>query len=628
MTDKLKYFFSKALNRLASEKNRIWEHLPVEKISLWGMGRVPSKEEFIERLKEMLGEFTQKSFANIKAEEKETIIKCADQALNHDFDLLGSGLMHLDPIPWHSDFKSGYTWPKGVFYRKQKSGAAKRSDIKVPWELSRCHHLLWLGEAYLITSDEKYAQEVVSEIDNWIDENPLMYSVNWTCSMDVAIRATNWMYALNFISASKNFTDEFATRASKSLFQHAFFIKNNLEKVIPYSNNHYSSDIVGLLYIGQLFNKTSKGKRWFKFAKKEFFKDIDIQVLPSGVHYEKSVSYHRLMVELYSYPIYMFDRCGIKVPNSIKGKVQQMYEYVSNYTKPNGCAPLIADNDDGRFLPYVRRDFRQHNYLNEATSLEISIASKGVSQHFGSNDHISKLYEDAGLAVVRKDDAYLLVSCVGYSRKPKPSEINIGTHTHNDLLSFELNVGGQDIIIDPGTYLYTSSIKDRNEFRSTRKHNTIDVDEEEQNILSETNAFSLKKNVTFDKLALYGHSVEGYYKTLAGGLSHHRTFEIQEERLEIKDKVEKQGANHEGHLRLHLAEGVEPVVADGVVVFDAGEYRFSISNPQCDITIEDDTWSPSFGVLRNSKTIDLKFKFDDKINLETIIQWTKTSNTK
>ena len=143
MNDMIKYFFPKVLNRLASEKNRIWEHLPIEKISLWGLGRVPSKEELTKRLHEMLGEFTPEFFAGIDSQDKDTILKCADNTLNHDFDLLGSGLMHLDPIPWHTDFKSGYTWPKGVFYRKQKSGAAKGSDIKVPWELSRCHHLLW-----------------------------------------------------------------------------------------------------------------------------------------------------------------------------------------------------------------------------------------------------------------------------------------------------------------------------------------------------------------------------------------------------------------------------------------------------------------------------------------------------
>lgn len=622
MNDKIKYFFPKVFNRLAHEKNRIWEHLPVEKISLWGLGRVPSKVEFTKRLQEMLGTFTPEFFAKIKPEDKEAIIRCADQTLNHDFDLLGSGLRHLDPIPWHSDFKSGFTWSKGVYYRKLPKNPIG-TDIKVPWELSRCHHLLWLGEAYLISSDEKYAQEVVSEINSWIDENPLMYSVNWTCSMDVAIRAVNWMYALNFISESKCFTDEFAARVCKSLFQHGFFIKNNLEKVIPYSNNHYSSDIVGLLYLEQFFNKKLMGKCWFRFARKEFFKDIDIQVLPSGVHYEKSVSYHRLMVELYSYPIYMFDRCGIKVPKSIKDKVQLMYDYVANYTKPNGYAPLIADNDDGRFLPFVKRGFRMHSYLNDASSAETSIVSNRLSYRFETSEKTSKLYEDAGVAIVKNDDAQVFVSCVGYSRKPKTSDINLGTHTHNDLLSFELNVGGNDIIIDPGTYLYTSSINDRNEFRSTLKHNTIIVDEEEQNLLSENSAFSLKRNVVFDKLLMEGSCIIGNYRTLKGQMHHHRTFDLQEGRLIINDVVEKTGPGHEGHLRLHLAEGIEPKLKEVAVIFEVEDYAISISNSECEISIENDTWSPSFGVLKHNKTIDFKFTFVDNKNISTIIIWKK-----
>lgn len=627
MNNKIKYFLPKVFNRLAHEKNRIWEYLPVEKISLWGMGGMSSKGELIQRLQEMLGEFTPEFFAEIDSEDKETIIMCADSALNHDFDLLGSEPVHLDPISWHSDFKSGYTWPKGVFYRKIPKNPSG-TDIKVPWELSRCHHLLWSGEAYLITKDEKYAQEIVAEIDNWIDENPLMYSVNWTCAMDIAIRAINWMYALNFILASRSFTDEFASRVSKSLFQHAFFIKNNLEKVIPFSNNHYSTDIVGLLYLGLLFNKTLKGRYWLRFAQKEFYKDIEIQILPSGIHYEKSVSYHRLMVELYSYPIYMFDRCGIKVPNTVRGKVQRMFDYVENYTKPNGIAPLIADNDDGRFLPIVRRDFREHRYLNDSSSVESAVAANGIKQTFNSMASGSRLYDDAGVAIVRSKDAFLLVSCVGYSKKPKPSDINLGTHTHNDLLSFELNVGGNDIIIDPGTYLYTSSIKNRNEFRSTLKHNTIIVDGEEQNILSETNAFSLKRNVAFDKLSMGGSIVNGNYHTLSGQMSHHRTFDLQEGKLLIKDIAEKTGSGHEGHLRLHLAEGIEPELKGDFVIFEVGNYEFSISNSECETSIENDTWSPSFGVLKNNKTIDLKFKFDNNIKLSTIISWTKTNITK
>ena len=67
---------------------------------------------------------------------------------------------------------------------------------------------------------------------------------------------------------------------------------------------------------------------------------------------------------------------------------------------------------------------------------------------------------------------------------------------------------------------------------------------------------------------------------------------------------------------------------NGAVQFSVGDYAFSISSPECVTLIKNDTWSPSFGMLRNNKTIDFKFKFDNNINLSTMVLWTKTGNTK
>ena len=49
----------------------------------------------------------------------------------------------------------------------------------------------------------------------------------------------------------------------------------------------------------------------------------------------------------------------------------------------------------------------------------------------------------------------------------------MGSHAHNDIFSIELNVDGKDIIIDPGSFVYSSNETVRNQFRSVKSHNTI-----------------------------------------------------------------------------------------------------------------------------------------------------------
>lgn len=103
-----------------------------------------------------------------------------------------------------------------------------------------------------------------------------------------------------------------------------------------------------------------------------------IQVLPSGVNYEKSVSYHRLMTELLVYPYYMLVRTEEQVPIEIKERLSMMIVYVLSYTKPNGKSPMIADNDNGRFLPFIPREFQCHAYLTKRIAWNQKLCLLGV----------------------------------------------------------------------------------------------------------------------------------------------------------------------------------------------------------------------------------------------------------
>lgn len=603
------------------------------------------------QLTEILGDFDY--FRNIeRKDEFRKIIKLANQTIDHQFNVLGSGFVEIDPIDWHSDFKSHFTWSKGKFYLNYKLvDLTNDADVKVPWELSRSHHLLWLGEAFLLTGDEKYAKEVVFQISEWINDNPFMLSINWSCSMDVAIRAINWMYAVNMITNSKIIDKRFVELFDKSLFEHGFHIFNNLEKAFPYSGNHYATNIAGLLFIGQYFKESKHGKKWWDFALSEFYTDIRSQVLPNGVHFEKSTSYHRLITEVYLYSLILVFRTGEVIPGDIKYRVSKMFEYIKFYTKPNGLAPLIGDNDNGRLLSFLEYNFCDHRYLlglafqindvcnyNEFKEfkefgmidrfflLNALSNSKFLDIYDKTINSDVKIYTDAGFAIVNKKSLYILFKNSEISQYYTHQKI-IGTHTHSDALSFELALNGNDIFIDPGSFTYTSSPKLRSEFRSTKKHNTISVDDLDQTLMVQDNMFAVQNSAIPEVIRYFRiEETESFIGEFKWQLSereqivHRRSISFHKnndvgitDSLIFKDK-------HKFSFYFHLSPDIEIKQTGNIFYIKTDsnyEYKFNISNSFAGLKmfLADDTVSPSYGVIEESKTIIIELIADNSFEL-------------
>lgn len=653
-------FVLKVLRRLSLEYNRLYRFRSLRRVinrKIEKNDQTIDKKKFSDILTHAIGDFSLLEFSTIDNKVKNDIILWANQTLEHQFDYLGSGLVKVHPIDWHSDFKTGYRWQKGKFYLKYiQVDLSNDADVKIPRELSRCHHLLWLGEAYLFTKDEKYAKEIIFQINDWIDENPLMYSINWCCAMDVSIRAINWMYAVNMIMESPNVTDNFIKIIYKSLFEHGFFIYNNLEKDIPYSNNHYASDLVGLLFLSQIFPENNYSKKWWNFALPEFYKEVREQVLPSGVHFEKSISYHRLMTELFAYSFFLLKRIDECVPIDVEYRIKSMFDFVAHYTKPNGLAPMISDNDDGRLLPFYKYDLRDHRYLLSLAALIHEPRYKyyknecAIDNYFLYGNDCNKKYrqinstvnvllssyhQDAGFAILRSEDIYLFVANGGLDKYENSTIKPLGTHTHADLLSFELAIGENDVFVDPGAYIYTANAKTNIEFRSTRKHNTIAIDGRNQYILDEKNVFVGRnfpspQYLFIDKQNDY-EICRGKYQIMIEDnkkIEHQRTFYLYSNAslLKIEDRIKTTG-NHELEMYFHLAPEMNIYLNDNFICTIYNEAIDVEMSIECTnglkMNIQEDTVSPSYGILIQSKTLVVQSEFVDEINITTNIKWIK-----
>jgi len=495
----------------------------------------------------------------------ESIAVTADRIADHVFDLLGSGPVALGPtIDWHRDFKSGYRWDPHTFYADIRHGHVPGADIKVPWELSRGQHLPVLAQAYLLTKDERYAREVVTQIQDWLATNPPQFGVNWACAMDVAIRAVNWLWAACLVADSSEADDEFFADLLGGLLAHGRHLMANLEVWADgTTTNHYLANVVGLLYLGLCLPECAEARKWLDFAVQAMVQEMDHQVLPDGVDYESSIPYHRLVTEMFLSAALLCCHHGMTLPPAFLARLARMVEFVQAYTKPNGLAPQVGDADDGRLhilSGYGIVDQRDHRHLLALGALLFeredwwTLAGPSWLEALWFDGHRNKrwsrppqgqapslnstAFPHAGFYIMRAENDYVLFNCgpVGTG--------GLGNHKHNDLLSLEVHLGGEDILVDPGSFLYTSDPDARNTFRGTGAHSTVMMDELEQNRLIERSPFCLHPDA--QPRVLEWETQDGFdrivaehdgYARMVDPVVHRRTitFEKPTRRIEIMD---------------------------------------------------------------------------------------------
>ena len=589
------------------------------------------------------------------------VVEAADEICRHVFDLLGSGKSDLgDEIDWHTDFKSGKSWSSHRALRgKEIAAPGTGADIKVPWELSRFQHLSTLGKAYWLTTDEKYPREFVGQIASWIDKNPWGRGPNWACTMEVGIRAANWILGYTFFEPSRELDDGFRQKMIRSLWEHGWFVEHNLERGRT-NSNHYLSDLAGLFAVGVFFSGCERGRRWRDFAFGQMCTEMRRQVLADGVDYEKSVGYHRLVLELFTYTFRLACLNGIAIPEDVQERWMRMFEFTSAYTKPDGTAPQVGDSDDGMFyklhnpaqapvtpspggegwgegaasrskilpaeLSSLASPFTDHRYLLSLGALifdrgDLAAQADAFAEEafwiMGPDSHEkfrslcqdeahappSKGFEAGGFYVIRSDRHYAIIDAGDNGRG------GLGGHSHNDTLSFELYAFDKTFIVDPGSYLYTADPQWRNRFRSTAYHNTVMIDGQEIHPYSERWLFGLpdagvvrvtRWDVGEEEVVLAAE--HDAYNRLKGPVTHRRTVEFDKVRevWRIVDEFEGSG-RHLFESRLHFGPGIDlKPVPDSPGCYETACNGANLriepsSENDFEAVVEDGWYSPSYG---------------------------------
>ncbi|HEY9611810.1 alginate lyase family protein [Allocoleopsis sp.] len=583
-----------------------------------------------------------------------TTITAANHILAHQFDLLGSGkYTPIDPeraissqgyrpIDWYLDPVSKLRFPQGIPHKEWnlfQMRPSQEADIKLPWELARCQHWVTLGQAYRLTNDDRYAWEIAHQLYDFREANPVGIGIHWTCTMDVALRALNWALAFSLIGQYQGLSTEFWQQGYEALFEHGVFIYGNLENNYEVTSNHFLSNVVGLYYLASVFRDLPQGSIWNQFCRDSLEQEIQVQVLDDGADYESSVPYHRLVTELFLGAARLARFRGEPLSEAYCDRLYKMVNFLVGVMRPDGLMPQVGDADDGRlhiFTDYGTWQPQDARHLLAPAAFLLNepawLQQAGVTGcweaawwgfeigQLSPKDQplppLFKLFPQAGLAVMREGGHYLLVSNGVVGTK------GFGNHKHNDQLSFEYHADGIPLLVDPGSYVYTSDFATRNLFRSTGYHNTLCIDQEEQNEMRPEWIFRLfetayAESLDFRVTEQYGEywGKHSGYQRLSHPVTHERRFRLEKASgaLFILDRLSGTG-KHQLVWHFHGAPGVEVTqVERGIYQLSAGNRQFHLRTPETlEGTISDAWYSPSYGVRLPCRAIDLSLNTELK----------------
>lgn len=550
--------------------------------------------------------------------EADAVVEKAEQVRANQFDLLGSGLKDLgEAIDWHCDIKTGYQWEADSHHRKIVWDAVPAgTDIKMPWELSRCQHFVTMALAEQVADNGVYYEAFKQQTRSWIKSNKCGYGVNWVCAMDVAIRAANWLTALSLFKDNlQSDTDEsFADDLIESLWLHGRHIMRNLEWQGPHSlslANHFLADISGLLAIGILFRNTSQGKKWLRFAHRWFETEVRRQVFEDGANFETSTSYHRLSYEMFLWASTMVKHLDRPFGDVYQQRLNGMASFVAAYTTPSGHAVQFGDNDGGRFLSVGIEGPSDHRYLIRDAC---SFGAKANSLLLGGG-RLLPVGKDTGTF---DQGGYYFGQTGGAWLGVRAGEVShAGAHAHADQLTFVLSVMGRDVIVDPGTGIYSGDVEKRNLYRSSSSHNAPRLNGIEANQFAGGMAglFRMKDDTQTEVGTWQNTADQVHFKGKHSGYSRERKLCICEREILLNDKrltINDSLSNlQEGDvLKWTLCFSPDVTIEHGDDEFwlHVGDQRIQIflsQETQCEV--KQGHMSPTYGVELKTTLLHLKY---------------------
>ncbi len=444
--------------------------------------------------------------------------------------------------------------------------------------------LIPLAAAYKRTRENVYYDCFRKYCRSWIRDNQDGTGDGWH-PYTISLRLTNWWICLDGFGKIVEDDRAFMKQLNDSMYAQYRHLQKRLERHLL--GNHYFENLKAVLLGTLYFNEPEIYDRY----RAMLLKEIKEQVLPDGMHYERSPMYHKIILEDMMRTAKGVQVADFRLYQELLTMIWPMADAMYSLEDRMGRTPLFNDSGDNVARPM--------GSILEALRREFAICPQ-----------IRREFPDAGYYLLQTDAVKMILDAGEIAPDYMPG------HGHCDGLSFELSYKGKPLFVNSGTGQYQGPY--RNYFRSTAAHNTVVIDKEEQSecwgehrVAGRIRKVSggCGKNAVFGRLAT------------CHGKRHNRKLVWEKDALQIQDTV-----NGSAQAYFHLAPGYQYILQknQALVQTEDGRAVCEIKGMPKDRMIlhERDQlchYAPEFGIMLQNQTLEIQWDGTGKIHAVQIV---------
>lgn len=486
------------------------------------------------------------------------------------------------PPAWNRDPDTGVVAPAIYAGDIAITNREQVGDIKHLWELNRHLHLVRLAQAWTVTNDVAWLHALHAQLRSWLDQCPPLVGPNWTSALELGIRLINWSLVWQLIGGETSglFAGEEGQRLRAdwldAIHAHCSAIARNLSRHSS-ANNHLIGELAGLYVGASVWPCWKSSAAWQDQARRELEHEAQAQFSRDGVNREQAFGYHVFSSEFLFVAGLVGQACDQPFSRAYWSSLQRALRFLRAVRDVGGNVPMVGDADDGIVF---RLDAPGSDRAEQLLALGDAVLRRTSSPaHPGvrwllhtlpgkrpdADPHESDTawaFPDGGYLLFgshfgERDEIKGMVDCgpLGY--------LGIAAHGHADALALTLSVGGEECLVDPGTYSYWQEPKWRDYFRGTSAHNTVRIDGLDQSVSGGRFLWLKKARAAIERMPQSPHEFDfrgshDGYERLGDPVRHLRSvrFDAASATLTVRDEIAARKA-HQVELFWHFAPGLD-----------------------------------------------------------------------